>query len=291
MYMGKETYYHADTTEHAIQYLKENIGHAVILAGGTDIMVQVNQYNFPEDTAFVCIEDIPEMQGICIAEDSICIGSLVTAAEIAKSSVIKKYARALTMAAQESASPQVRNRATIGGNVGTASPSADMAAALIALGAEAEIVGIDGVKMMKVEDIGIFVKKTCLKDTEIIRRFVIKKRDGKQNSSFQKVGKRKAMTISIVDVAASVKLSEDRKKIETARVAAGACAPTIKRLRAFEDALVGCDATEEAIKRYAATVLEDVAPITDMRATEWYRKEIVQVFAVRAVCDAIHAMR
>ena len=103
------------------------------------------------------------------------------------------------------------------------------------------------------------------------------------------MGKRKAMTISIVNIAASVKLSEDQKKIESVRVAAGACAPTIKRLRTFEHALEGCDATETVVKGYAGMTLNDVEPITDMRATEWYRKEIVQVLAVRAVCDAIRA--
>ena len=281
----------AGTVEQALQYLEENAGRAVILAGGTDLMVQVNQYNYPEETVFVCVENIPELQGIYLTEDKIQIGSLATAAEIAKSPVIQKFARALAVAAQESASPQVRNRATIGGNIGTASPSADMVTALIALDAEAEIVGTDGCRTIKVKDIGTFVKKTCLKETDIIRKIIIRKQSGLENSSFQKMGKRKAMTISIVNTAASVRLSEDKKVIESVRIAVGACAPVIKRLEALEQALIGCEATADAVRMHMGKALDDIAPITDMRATQWYRKEIAQVFAVRTVCDAIQAVR
>lgn len=283
-------FYHAESIEQAVAYLKENTGHAVVLAGGTDIMVQVNQYNYPEDTVFVGIENIPETKGIGMKGMTLRIGSTVTASELAVSPLVKHYARALYLAAKESASPQVRNRATVGGNVCTASPSGDMAAALIALEAEAEIVGVDGIRKIRVQEIPVFVKKNCLENSEIIREFIIKCKDKNQNSSFQKIGKRKAMTISIADVAASVTLSEDGNTIVNAKVSAGACAPTIVRLKAFEEALKGCKAVKDAVDEKADKVLSDISPITDMRATEWYRKHLVQVLAVRAVMDAVETI-
>lgn len=285
--MTKTNYYQAKSVSQAVEYLKEYRGQAMLLAGGTDVMVQANQYAIPEETVFIGIEDIQDLKQIRVQMDGIHVGSMVTDNDLIESDVIRTKAAALYMAALESASPQVRNRATVGGNVATASPSGDVQAALIALGATAVIVGENGTRTIPVEEIPVHVKKTCLDPTEIITEFIIPVPDATEGSCFVKMGKRKAMTISIVDVAAKVKLSADKQTIESVVIVAGACAPTVVRLSEMEKALIGQPATEKTVKECAPKALENVSPITDMRATEWYRKETVQVFAERAVNGAI----
>lgn len=285
--MGSMEFYRAESIAQAVEYLKKYADRAVVLAGGTDILVQLNQHNFPEDTVFVGIEDVEECKGIYLKGHEIHIGSLVTDAQLAASPIIQKYANALYLAAKESASPQVRNRATVGGNVVTASPSGDVAAALTAFEADAVIWGTTGRRVVKVEDIPVFVKKTCLEKTDVIQKFILKIADKKEGSDFRKIGKRKAMTISIVNTATKIRLTEDGSRIAEAVVAVGACAPTIVRLKALERALEGQTVTDTHIEDLAQKACEDVSPITDIRASAWYRKELVQVLAVRAVRAAI----
>lgn len=289
--MGETRYYQATSVHQAADYLKEYKDTAKLLAGGTDIMVLENQYALPADTVFVGIEDIPELKRIALQEDGIHIGSMVTAAELTDDPLIKQYLNALYLAAKESASPQVRNRATIGGNVGTASPSGDLLTALIALDAVAVIEGTDGEKRIDVKDIPVFVKKTCLDPTDIIKEFVIALPEEREDSFFIKMGKRKAMTISIVSMAAKVKLSEDLLVIEKVNISAGACAPTPKRLTALEKAATGCIAEDTEFEAISEEALKDVSPITDMRATAWYRKELVKVFAQRVLSGAVAKIR
>lgn len=278
---------HAATIEDAIVYLKEYSNKAKLLAGGTDLMVQLNAYEIPEDTVFIGIEDIPLLKEIYLDEETIHIGSMVTNEELIKSDIIKCYGYALYQAARESASPQVRNRATIGGNVATASPSGDVQAALIALEASAVIRNEAGERIIPVEKIPLFVKKTCLEATDIIVKFLVPKRKKHQGSCFVKMGKRKAMTISIVNVAANITLSDDNKTIKSAIIAAGACATTVVRLKEYEKSLIGKEIDSEMIEKLSIKALDDVDPITDIRASKWYRKETIQVFAKRAVLGAI----
>ena len=289
--MGKTGFFRATSTEQAVSFLKEYGEKAMLLAGGTDIMVQENQYRLPDDTIFIGIEDVKEMKKIYEENDSIHIGSMVTDSELIDSKLVADSLTAIHMAAKESASTQVRNRATIGGNVGTASPSGDLLCALVALDADAVIAGVNGERTVKVSSIPVFVKKTSLEKTDVIKEFIIKKPSANENSYFVKMGKRKAMTISIVSMAAKIRLSDDHSVIAEASVTAGACAPTPKRLISFENALTGLPAKEAEIEKICSRALDDVSPITDMRAMEWYRKEITQIFAKRAVCGAISKVK
>lgn len=289
--MGNTTFLRAKDVIQAVSFLKEYGSSAVLLAGGTDIMVQQNQYKLPEDTVFIGIEDIPEMKLIEARDDGIHIGSMVTDAELIASDLVKENLYALYLAAKESASPQVRNRATIGGNVGTASPSGDLLTALVALNAVAVVAGAEGEKRIPVEKIPVFVKKTCLEATDIIREFIVPRPEKNEGSCFIKMGKRKAMTISIVSAAAKIRLSDDGTAFANAVIAAGAVAPTVVRLTHLEEAIIGQPATEETIAQNAEKSLLDVSPITDLRATEWYRKEIVQVFSRRVLEGALKAIK
>ena len=177
-----------------------------LVAGGTDVLVVMNGHAAPEDLTVVSIGDIEELKEIKETEDSIEIGALVTDAKIIDSAMLKENAYGLWWAAHESAGPQVRNRATVGGNIGTASPAADVVCALEALDAVATIVSSTGERTAKVADIIVGVKKTSLAKDEMITKLTIKKG---YKCGFIKQGKRQAMTISAVNAGAAVKLNGD----------------------------------------------------------------------------------
>jgi len=276
-------YYRASSTADAVKALSEAGEKALVLAGGTDLMVAVNHGRMDRGHTFVYIGDVPGLSGIAESKGALSIGSLVTAAQILESGLVREKASALWMAAKELAAPQVRNRATIGGNIGTASPSGDFIAALVALGAEAAIES--GGKHVKVEDIPIGVKKTSLASNEIITGITIPLSDTKQGSAFVKVGKRKAMTISIANAAVWLALEADGKTVKDIRIAVGACAPTVVRAKSVEEALKGADIS--SLSGRPSPIAEgEIKPITDQRATAWYRREVVPVLIRRAVLKA-----
>ena len=275
-------YNKACNVEDALAMLRDAGDNALILAGGTDIMPDLNKFPVSEKSV-VYVGDIAELREIKETANEIRIGSLVTASQIESSKIVEKYAAALREAAMESAAPQVRNRATIGGNIATASPAGDMLCALYALNASIAI-GNSG-DIRKISDVVTGIKKTSLNPGDLITEIIIPKAAGTFGSAFLKIGKRKAMTISIACAACAVSLHDGR--IEDVRVAIGSAAPTVVRATAMEDALKGEIATESDIDRKSKLAADAVSPITDQRATKWYRKEVAPVLAARAFLAAV----
>ena len=172
----------------------------------------------------------------------------MTTAQLASSSLVGRYAMALQQAALESAGPQVRNRATIGGNIATASPAGDLISPLYALGATVAVAGNDGPMQLEMSDVVIGVKKNGLAPDQIITGFIIPKKDEKTSSAFEKTGKRKAMTISSANAACQVTLSADQCTIADIRVVVGAVGPTVGIATQLEEALRGAEIDERLIK-------------------------------------------
>ena len=281
--MEEYKYHRASSIADAVKAMNEAGEKAVVLAGGTDLMAAVNHGRSDRGHTFVYIGDVPGLAEITESNGVLTVGSLVTASQILESKLIREKASALWIAARDLAAPQIRNRATIGGNIGTASPSGDFITALIALDAEATIEG--GGKQVKVEDIPIGVKKTSLAPNEIITGIAVPLFAAKQGSAFVKIGKRKAMTISIANAAVWLALEEDGRTVKDIRVAVGACAPTVKRIKSLEAVLTGADIS--SLATLSIQIMEDeIQPITDQRATAWYRREIVPVLIRRAAMKA-----
>jgi CO/xanthine dehydrogenase FAD-binding subunit len=273
-------YCRAGNTEEALNALRKGGEKSVILAGGTDLMVEINGGRTSRDKHVVYIGEISELKNITFIENEIRIGCLATATQIAESNNLFKYAPALTMAAYNMASQQVRNRATIGGNIGTASPSGDLITALVAMDAEAVVIG-DGEKRIKVKDITTGVKRTCLTPNQMIKEIIIPKSDHLTSSAFMKIGKRKAMTISIANAACQLSLAEDMDTILDLKVAIGACAETVVRAKELEEALIG--RSIEDVKNASTLARQAISPITDQRATSWYRLEVVPSIVRRVI--------
>lgn len=272
-------YTNATTVQKAIDALNQYGEEAILLAGGTDFMTEFNRVGTARNQSIVHIGEIHELKEIHQSESYLHIGALVTAAELAASPIVRSLAPALSQAAAASAGPQVRNRATIGGNIGTASPAGDLITALWALDATVVVAGTGGTNERRMQDVVIGVKRTALTSDELITEIKIPKYG--EVSAFEKMGKRSAMTISFASVACALNLVGGT--IESARIAVGAAAPTTVRATSLEEALAGLSLDEKKIYEVAELAREAVSPITDQRATKWYRMEIIPVLTARTI--------
>lgn len=274
------------TVAEAVELLAKPGPQSTVVAGGTDVVLALNDRTIRSGT-LVSIDRLEELRFIREEQGALFIGALTTMAELAASPLVKAKAEVLAEAAKQAAGPPVRNLGTIGGNLGTASPAGDLIAALVALDAAVVLVGAGGVREVPVAGFCLAPKVNCLAAGELIKEVVIPAPAGATGSAFQKLGKRKAMSISVANAAALVVVSADGKRFEKVRVALGSLAPTVVRAAEFEAALTGAPADLAAIAGAAGLVRTAISPITDIRATAEYRAEVACVLAARAVEDAL----
>jgi len=270
----------------AVGLLAEYGEKSVIMAGGTDVVVQLNERSISPEYV-IHLDKIEELKFIKQDENSVRIGPRVTMFELEDSELIRENFTALAQAAEESAAPQVRNMGTIGGNLGTASPAGDLVTALMALDAQIKILSSQGERICPVEKFLTGPKKNILNKNELITEIIIPKLPPNSASAFQKLGKRKAMSISIVSAAASVTLDEKGSLIKDVKVSLGSVAPTVVRAKKFEDALKGKGIDMSNIKNAIDLIKEDIKPITDGRATAEYRLEVAGVLAARCLENSL----
>ena len=263
---------------------------AAVMAGGTDLMVWLNARQI-NPRYVIDISRIGELRFIRQELGCIRIGALTTFAELTKSELVRREAAVLSEAARNSAGPQVRNLATIGGNLGTASPAGDLILAMAALDAQLTVRSLKGGRTLPLDQFLVGPKKNALGSDELITEIVVPTLAGKRGSAFQKLGNRQAMTIAIASAGAVVTLSNDGGYFEQVRVALGSVAPTVVRAKQFEQALQGKPATAAEIANAQSLVQASIEPITDIRGQAWYRREVADVLAARAVEDALAAAR
>lgn len=251
-----------------------------ISAGFTDLIHQIKSQQ-PVGLIIVNLAKLtdPDFKNVTENENNITAGALVTASNIADNKFIKANFPVLYQAANKLASAQIRNVATIGGNICNVSPSGDMTAALIALNATCHILDCDGTE--REEPLSTLIrglKMTSLSKTEIIKNVTIPKNSYKKIvSGFIKVGSRKSMEISIVSLSYHLQCKEDGT-IEKAGVSCGAVAPTIPFTSSACELLIGKKiySISDAIKeQFARKVLEYATPISDIRASDWYRNQVL----------------
>lgn len=274
----------------ALDMLEQYGSKAMIMAGGTDIMVALNERAINPEY-IIHIANIPELKTIKEEDNCIKIGPLVTMCELAESKLIQEKLTALAEAASSSAAPQVRNLGTIGGNLGTASPAGDLIAALTALGSRIKVSNKSTSQAAHneytMEEFLVGPKKNLLSKEQLITEIIIPNLPPNSSSAFQKLGKRKAMAISIASASAVVTLSNDGEYISNVKIAMGSLAPTIVRAKKFETSIQGKAADLAEIKKASILVKEEISPITDVRATSEYRYEVADVLAYRSIENAL----
>jgi len=269
------------TKPELLNAIKENQANNFrIGAGFTDL---INQFKSQETEGLILINlaqlEDDDFKQIRENKDSIRMGALTTASEIIDNDLIKQNFPILHQAASRLASTQIRNVATVGGNICNVSPSGDMTAALIALKATCHVLDCDGNE--RKELLSSFIrglKKTSLTKKEIIKNISIPKNTyPKIKSGYEKIGSRKSMEIAIVSLGYHLQMDDDGKIFE-AGVACGAVAPTIPFTTTACEFLIGKNSnniSESDKEEFAKRVLDYANPISDIRASDWYRKEVL----------------
>ncbi|MDH5696661.1 MAG: xanthine dehydrogenase family protein subunit M [Dehalococcoidia bacterium] len=282
--MGK--YILAQTLEEALDALETYRDKARVISGGTDLLPLIKSGGIKVD----CIVDITNITGLnYIDYDNklIRVGALVTHSDVESSPVINEKAVLLAEASKAVGSVQIRNRGTLVGNVVNASPASDTSVALIALGAEAKVVSKKGQRIKKVEELFVAPGLTNLGSHELVTELRFQGLGLGQGGAFIKLGRRQAVAISIVNVAVVLALDRERNMFSQARIGIGAVAPTPLRARRVEEALTRHLISDETIENASQEVMKEVRPISDIRGSADYRREMTSVLTARAIRRAI----
>jgi len=278
--MGEALYFAASTMNEAMKLLGQYGKKAVILAGGTDLVPRINTYGLkPGALIYVGklgLDYIKEEKG------RISIGAATPMAKIAGSKIVAKRAAALSEAAQQAGTAAVRTAGTIGGNVANASPAADLATPLLALDAELSLVSQKKKRTVALKDFFKGPGQTVLQPGEMIKEISFPIPKGK--TAFIKLGRRKALTLSVVN--AAVRLDVNRKKCQEARIALGSVAPTPLRCLKAEGLLTGQEISKDLIGQCASEAMAASSPIDDQRASAWYRKKAGAAVVAKALAKA-----
>lgn len=279
--------YEAESVEHAIRLLMEH-PEAQIIAGGSDVLVQMREGK-RAGKELVSIYGLDEMRGVSYeADGAIRIGSLTSFSHITRDPIIQKHINVLGEAVDMVGGPQIRNIGTIGGNTCNGVTSADSASTLHAWDAVVEITGPDGVRRIPIHDFYIKAGVVDLRPGEIQTAIIIPKEayEG-YYGHYIKYAMRNAMDIATTGCSVNVRLSADKKTIEDARIAYGVAGPVPMRAPSAEKAAEGKPVSEETVKAFAETVLEDINPRDSWRASKAFRQHIAVVLAERALKESI----
>lgn len=277
-----------DSFEKLFEILKNTSMNVKFLAGGSDFVprLSLEREQIPKenqnDLLIINLSDL-KLNLITESDDEITIGATATLSDIIKNDIIKREFPVLAETIKEIAGFSVRSIATIGGNIMNASPAADSVPVLMVLDAEFVLKGPKGLKRVNSKDFFTGPGKTIAKENEVLTEVVIKKQKG--NSSFEKLGRRKAETLSIVN--AAVYIEKENNICKVARIAVGSVAPTVLRCTDIEQYLEGKELTDENIKHAVEKVVEAICPIDDIRASAWYRNKVAPVIVRRAIEAAI----
>lgn len=267
----------------ALEILQEH-PEAQVLAGGTDLLVQAKERSRPI-TGLVSLRRIPGLDAI-FHNGTLSIGAMQTVSKVAAEPGIRQDYTALANGAGLIGSVQIRNMATVGGNICNASPSADTAPGLLALGARVVLVSTHGERSLPLEDFFQGPGKTALLPGELLLRLEITRTPPNAGSFYLRHTPRAWMDLAIVGVSAAVQLGE-QGEIQSARIALGAVAPTPMRAFRAEERLTGCLPDQTILQEAALLASVEICPIDDLRATADYRRHIAAVLTQRALERAI----
>ena len=268
----------------ALEAASASKGDSVFMAGGTDLLVQIKEgKKRPE--CVIDIKGVHEMDGLAVSGDEFSIGALTSIRTLETSPSALEKVPLLAQAAAKLGSVQVRYRATVGGNLCNASPSADTAPALLALDAQAAIWGKTGTRVVDLGDFFMGPGATVLGDGEMLTRLKIPLPRKRQGSVYYKLSTRNAMDLAFVGVAVLLELDGDNQ-ISKARIALGAVAPTPIRAASAEKFLEGRVLNVDTARESSELAAQSCNPISDLRASAEYRREMVRELCQQGLITA-----
>ncbi len=277
--MGSFAYLAPTTVAEATSLLAGETGRAQVLAGGTDLLVQLRTLDRSPRT-FIDIKGIPEVNRLEIGERETFIGAAIPSAKLNENPALKRLFPGLLEAADLIGSTQIQGRATLGGNLCNASPAGDSISAMIAVGALCVIAGPGGEREMPVETFVTGVGSNALEKGELLLGIRISNPVARAADAYQRFIPRTEMDIAVAGCAVRLELDEDGV-CRAARVAIGAVAPTAIPVPAASEALVGTRVDEQALSAAGDACREASSPITDKRGTADFRRRIIAVLCRR----------
>lgn len=288
MYLPDFNFHQPVTIQDALNLLAQR-SNAAPMAGGTDLLVEMKKGLRMHDD-IVSLAKIPELKHIADDEQNIFIGPCSTHSEVIASGLIGEILPALVEAASKIGSDQIRNTGTIGGNICTAASCCDTAPVLLAMNASVEIADSGSKRVVPLSDFFTFNKKTILRSGELITRFIIPKPKSGTGACYEKFGLREAGSISVVSVAAALRIEDDT--ITHASIVIGAVAPTPKISEQANEILIGKkiqDLSEGSplMEEAGAAAVRDSIPIDDIRGGAQYRRDVLKVLVKRAILRVI----
>jgi len=276
-------YYKPSSLREALDLLDKLDDHK-ILAGGTDLLndLRIGRYK-PRN--IIDINDVDELRYIQLVDNNaLKIGSLTRLQELLENNIIREKAPLLREAIYSMASWQIRNLATIGGNLCNASPAADTAPPLLVYNAELVVASKGGERRISIHEFFRGPRATVLRSNELLKEIVVPLENG-YGYSFIKYGRRNSFTLSIVSVASLVKV-EDNRFIDI-RIALGSVAPTPVRAHSVEKQLLNKRVSREIIMEASKKVINDINPITDVRATAEYRRKLSTILVYDSIIKSL----
>ena len=277
-----QTYINASTIETVLKVLAENQSHSRIIAGGTDLILEMERGNRSGIDIVVDVTRIKDLDHIMIDEKgAIHLGPLVTHNQCVDSKIIREFAFPLAQACLEVGSPQIRNRGTIAGNLITASPANDTITPLMALDARVTLQSLSGERFVRLQDFYTGVRKTVMKPDEMLTDIVFPAMKRNQHGIFIKFALRLAQAISLVNV--TIVITFKGLAIESASITLGAVAPTIIHAVEAEKFLEGRTLDNDTIHQASELAMFASHPISDVRSSADYRKSIVKVITRRGL--------
>ena len=276
-----QEYVQPKSLEQALNLISNTEIRFRIIAGGTDLILELESGNIPEPEILVDITRIPSLANISLEDDIIHIGPLATHNHIVASKLLRKIAAPLVQACWQIGAPQIRNRGTVAGNILTASPANDTITPLIAMNASVVLKSSSSERIVNLTDFFLGVRKTVIRNDEILTDILVPALKANQKGAFYKQGLRKAQAISVVN--AAVVLSFDNETIKNASITLGSVAPTIIHAYKAEEFLHGNSLSAETIEQASKIAAESATPIDDIRGSAKYRSHITEICVKRAL--------
>jgi carbon-monoxide dehydrogenase medium subunit/xanthine dehydrogenase FAD-binding subunit len=267
----------------ACKFLSEFEGEGRIIAGGTDLLIEMRKHSAQVPKGIIDISRLSELKGIEADDASICVKPLTTHTEILESSIIQRDAPLLRQAIATIGSPQIRNRGTIGGNVMNAAACADTVPPLMALGAVLKLRSVNGDRIIPIPEFFTQPYHTLALPNEILMEIRFPKLPAGAKSAFIKLGRRNALSISRLSVAAILRKESNDAMIGEARIVPGAAFPTWQRVTEAERLLVGQKPSQELFAEAGRKVSEVLISFTGRRWSTEYKEPVIAVLVRRAL--------
>lgn len=273
----------------ALDMLADEDGEARIIAGGTDIIPHLRHGAVRADT-LIDMSQLPGLSDIKQHDDSIVLGGLVTHRQVADSQLIRQKAVSLAQACASVGSPQIRNIATVSGNLANGHPAADAAMPLMALDASVTLASSNGERVVPLSEFFKGKEKTVLDSRrEILTHIQFQEPRENQGNSYMRLSKRGSLTIAVLILSALVEADKQNNVITDARIALGPVAAEPIRALKTEESLRGAPISTKTIEKAADDVCSESNPLSDpVWGSAEYKKNIIKVFTRRAITEALN---